>query len=132
MGADRERELRFTRLMARLRWAVSMILRSECVGGELRYLDRGVSLVGGGVWSASIWKPDGAHMEVICRQGPDERWLVMLRPTRQEWVPVVLEWPSENVEAELRRAIETLRLTVDQIDDGAVQSGRSAHGTRIE
>jgi hypothetical protein len=130
MRADRQRELGLTRLVAQLRWAISMILRSECVSGELRYLDRGVSLVGGGVWSATVWKPDGVHMEVICRQGTDERWLVMLRPTRQEWVPVVLEWPRENVEAELRRAIEALRLTVDQIDD-VVQSGRSAHGTRI-
>jgi hypothetical protein len=32
---------------------------------------------------------------------------------RQEWVPIVLEWPRQNVEAELRRAIETLRSTVD-------------------
>ena len=36
----------------------------------------------------------------------------MLRPTRLEWVPVVMEWPRDNVEAELRRAIETLRSTV--------------------
>ena len=50
--------------------------------------------------------------------------------TRQEWVPVVLEWPRENVEAELRRAIETLRSTVAQIDDVA-ESGGSAYGTRI-
>jgi hypothetical protein len=91
-----------------------MILRSECVGGELRYLDRGVGLVGGGVWGASVWKPNGAHMEIICRLGRDERWLVMLRPTRLEWVPVVLEWPRDNVEAELRRAIEALRSTVDK------------------
>ena len=87
-----------------------MILRSECVGGELQYLDRGVGMVDGGVWSASVWKPGGASMEVTCRQGPEERWLVMLRPMRREWVPIVLEWPGDNVDAPYpRRAIKTLR-----------------------
>ena len=52
----------------------------------------------------------GGHLP----SGTDERWPVMLRPTRLEWVPVVLEWPRDNVEAELRRAIESLRSTVDK------------------
>jgi hypothetical protein len=47
-------------------------------------------------------------MEIICRLGRDERWLVMLRPTRLDWVLIVLRWPRDNVEAESRRALETL------------------------